>query len=89
MPIWKLTPTNVESTDWQGSTYKGPVVVRAESDKEARELAVSRFVIAVRRVPGQNTSMCPWTQEKLVISEQLENSEYEETGPDEVLFPKE
>lgn len=46
MMIWKLTPTDVESSHWRGSTYKGEVIVRAEDEDEARHLAQSSFGIA-------------------------------------------
>ncbi len=87
MPIWKLEPTNIESTDWQGSYYKGPVVVRAKNDNVARDLASEKFGIAVSIELGQNTPERPWVQEELVKCKQLRNLEYEEAGPEEILSP--
>ena len=88
MPVFKLKPTDVSSNHWEASTYKGPAVVRAKDEESAREKATQEFCIAVRRKPGQNTCLNPWNQKQLVTCERLENSDYDEDKPAEVLSPK-
>ena len=36
MPIWTLEPLDVGNPNWEASTYKGKVIVRAETEKKAR-----------------------------------------------------
>jgi len=89
MPIWRLEPTEIESTDWRRSTYKGQVVVRAKNENEARKLASEKFDTAADVEHGQNTPMNPWFQGELVRCEQLVGSDYVEAGPDAILSPNE
>lgn len=88
MPIWKLEPQNVDSPHWQASLYKGPVIVRAASEQEARHLAMQRFRSATAERAGQDTLLNPWSQEPLVICTQVLHTGYDEAGKDEVLEPR-
>jgi hypothetical protein len=47
MPIWKLLPSDVDSPDWEASTYRGEVIVRAESEMKALEIVTQAYVIAI------------------------------------------
>jgi hypothetical protein len=88
MPIWKLTPINLNDRNWAASTHKGEAIVRAESEKHARDLACLAFVIATHRVPGTTVKVIPWRLSELVTCERLEDSEYPEEGPEGVLVPE-
>ncbi|MEE9130815.1 MAG: hypothetical protein V3T84_12410 [Phycisphaerales bacterium] len=87
MHIWELKPTNIESDHWQGSTYKGEVIVRAEDEDEARRHALVTFRVPTERVPRADTPFPPWTQSELVTCERLDDSDYAEDGPAGVLSP--
>src|SRR4051812_29227712 len=43
MRLWHLIPIDLQAAAWQATIYKGSVVVRAESEQQARELACSDF----------------------------------------------
>jgi hypothetical protein len=43
MRIWKLTPTNLTDPIWKKWSPE-PIIVRAESEREARRLAVEKTV---------------------------------------------
>ena len=43
MPLWKLTPIDMENPNWEASTHKGEVIARAETEEKARSLCVSAF----------------------------------------------
>ena len=88
MPIWKLIPIDKTSDHWRTSTYKGDVIVRASSEKEARATARSEFRTATEVIRGGQTPWdTPWNQPNLVSCQRLEGSPYEEKGPVAVLYP--
>lgn len=61
MMIWKLTPTDVESVHWNGSTYKGEVIVRAKDQDQALHLADSKsWKVRDARLSNDSPS-CPWS----------------------------
>jgi len=89
MPIWRLTPINLQDPEWQASLYKGEVFVRAADADQARQTAAValRTQVDVRRV--QDTSWTtPWTQAHLVTCMREEGSIYQDDGPDAVLWPQ-
>ena len=87
MAIYELKPITLQSPHWEGSTWKGRVIVRAPDESEARLAAAKAFTVARRRHPGQDSPHCPWTDNTLVSCVQLHDSEYDEDGPTEVLYP--
>jgi hypothetical protein len=50
MPIWKLTPIDLEDEEWDRSIYKGDVIVWAKDENEAREVANCRFDKSARHL---------------------------------------
>ena len=88
MPIWKLEPKNLTQRDWNASTYKNTVIVRAQDEKEARNLATQAFGIAVERQAGEPIPIIPWGQDWLVNCSRLEDSKYDEDGPATIIFPE-
>jgi hypothetical protein len=88
MPIWKLTPRVLNSPDWELSTYRSEVIVRARDEAEARELATVEFAIAAEGNPTQPTRLNPWTNDVLVFCETIHNSKHPDAGPAAVLSPR-
>jgi len=86
MPIWKLTPTSKESDHWRGSSYKGKVIVRAATEEAARARAASEYTVAGKKAAGSEAVTSSWDQLACVICQRLIDSDYEDTGPDQVLF---
>lgn len=87
MMIWKLTPTDVESDHWNGVTYKGEVIVRAEDQEQARHLAHSSFVIARDARLSPDSPLPPWRLPELVTCETIDDWEGETDGKVQVLYP--
>ena len=90
MAIWKLEPTDTNSPDWEASTYRGKVIVRAASDIKARQIAAGAFVIGVKvRTGAEKLGDIPWNQPLLVSSVSLQDSDYPENGNQEIVGPPE
>jgi hypothetical protein len=82
--LWQLIPVDLQAAAWQATTYKGPVVVRAASEQQARELACADFSVA--SLPVATTIDPPWTQPGVVRAESVEdNLRYSATGGPEIL----
>ena len=60
MKIWKLKPIDPNHRDWKASTYQGEVIVWAGSEKRAREIATSAFLIATDVTAGEKIHANPW-----------------------------
>ena len=87
--IWRLSPVDPDSLNWKASIYCGQLIIRAPSERRARQIASLALVIAVRRIPGQQTISNPWN--RLVgeaTCERLLDSGYEDEGPDAILSPE-
>ena len=87
MPIWRLEPRNLDDPNWEASSHRGPVLVRASSEASARETAEKAFGVKTRFVPGKGTHVPPWRRPQLVDAEIIENAVYTDEGPDEILEP--
>ena len=88
MPIWQLDPIDPNSPHWKASTHIGSVIARAPDEKRARNLCKLAFSIATERAhPGQDVLFPPWGQEQVVSCHRLEDSEYEDDGPDTIFEP--
>jgi hypothetical protein len=72
MQIYQLSPAVPDAPEWQSSAFKGPVLVRAESEAQARELACDRYWIA-SRAEGRSPA---WAQAELVQAEVLLQPNY-------------
>ena len=84
MRLWHLIPIDLQAAAWQATIYKGPVVVRAESEQQARELACKDFSAA--GLPIATTTDPPWTQAEVVRAEPIEDdARYPATGDPEIL----
>lgn len=72
MQIYQLFPAVTDAPEWQSSAFKGPVLVRAETEAHARELACDRYWIT--SLAAGRTA--PWVRTDLVQAEVLEQSCY-------------
>ncbi len=88
MRIYELKPTSEDSADWKVSEYKGTVIIRAQDEKSARNKVALEFLAFTEAESCSDTPILPWINDKLVICKQLDNSEYDEEGAEEILFPK-
>ena len=89
MRIWRLKAKalNPSSPHWKASTYQGIVIVRAETEADARRLATQAFWIATDKIPLQEVPANPWIHSWLVAAEVLEGSPYNPDGDEEILSP--
>jgi hypothetical protein len=94
MRIWRLTATNPQDPIWKGNWSPEPVIVRAESEAQARRLAEAATSNAFLPIPWQMSPINPWRGYKKKgdlapptlcedIAEQTD--EYSVNGPAEVL----
>ena len=88
MRIWRLKALNFSSRHWEASTYQGNVIVRAETEANARRLATQAFWIATDKIPLQEVPANPWIHSWLVAAEVLEGSEYALDGAEQILYPQ-
>ena len=89
MPIWKLEPADPTADHWRGSKWRASVFIRAKDELAARSMAQNAFGIAPRLVPGAETPLLPWVHDWISTCEQVEDSEYDGKGPDDILGPEE
>ena len=88
MAIWQLRPTEKPSEHWEGSTYKGEVIVRAPDEREARQHAANEFAAMVRHRPGGDSPFPPWKDPALVSCTEAEDLAYDPEGETEILGPE-
>jgi hypothetical protein len=69
--------------------YRGVLIVRAESEKDARQIAMQTLIIGAAYRSGDETTFCPWNIQDLVSCEISLDSGFPVDGRREVLFPPE
>lgn len=87
MPVWKLMPVDLSDPNWEASSHRGRVIVRAPSEDDAREEAERAFGVKTRFKPGAGVAAPPWKRPALVSAEEIEDPRYPPEGPTEVLDP--
>ena len=87
MPLWRLTPIDPTDPNWEASSHRGPAVVRADDEDEARHVAQEAFGVKTRFVPGKGVLAPPWLRPNLVRVEEIEDERFDPEGPTEVLDP--
>ena len=87
MPVWKLTPIDLDDSNWEASSFRGAAVVRARTEAAARRAAAAAFDVSTRFPAGRGVRFPPWGSPELVKAERLEDPRYEAKGPTEVLDP--
>jgi hypothetical protein len=84
MRIWKLTPIDPTDLSWKGYDTK-PMFVRAETAKQAQDLAqYATFRLGVP-IPGQKIEFNPWVGYKTQCEDVTDNTGYSIDGAAEVL----
>lgn len=87
--MWRLSPRpGPRSKNWARSQYDGcdePVIVRAGTADEAREVATAALG---RQHHTRDTLFDPWSYEGDTIIERYEGSEFEIEGEEALLSPK-
>jgi hypothetical protein len=83
--IWRLKALRLSSPHWEASTYQGDVIVRAESEANARRLAAKAFGIRARNGLGRELAN-PWYRPWLVAAEVLKGSQFDPDGEEEILY---
>ncbi len=87
MRIWRLKALKLSSYHWQASIYRGNVIVRAETEADARRLATQAFWKATDKIPGKEVAVNPWSDPRLVAASVLAGSQYDPDGDEEILYP--
>lgn len=85
MKIWKLSIADANSENWSASTFKGNVIVRAETETQARQEAKNQFAIATETVTGQDIRISPWLQQSDTNCSIYETTKYPLEGLQEIL----
>ncbi len=83
--IWHLKVLRPSSAHREASTYQGNVIVRAESEANARRLAAEAFGIRARNGLGRELAN-PWYRPWLAAAEVLEGSQFDPDGEEEILY---
>jgi len=89
MTIWKLIPIDTNHRHWEASRYRGEVIIRADSEEKARQVAASAFRIAATNPPGEELQSDPWKQAALVSAVEITVESYPANGKPEILDPEE
>ncbi len=87
MFVWQLTPVDSTDANWEASSYRGMVVVRAKDEDAAREQAETEFGLKTRFPPGRGIAAPPWKRPALVKAEIINDPRYDSDGPSEILYP--
>lgn len=87
MALWKLSPIDLTDPSWQSSSHRGPAIVRAKNEDQARAIAARSFDLPVGFRPGQGVHAPPWRRASLVRIEAIDDPRFTPDGPDEVLDP--
>ncbi|MAE64708.1 MAG: hypothetical protein CMJ18_10620 [Phycisphaeraceae bacterium] len=83
--IFKLEPLNVESAEWEHSTWRGEVIVRAATEEAARRCAATAFSYV--RDDEADDAASPWLQAAWSSCVPSDDPSYEAEGPTMVIAP--
>ena len=85
MKIYKLTPRNPGSKVWEGSDFKGALIVRAkESDNALRQARLKYKTTQMHMIESQETAYGPWTGANTDF-DYVTDSKYSIEGDEEIL----
>jgi len=87
MLIWRLTPIDLEDPNWEASSHRGLIIVRAPNEASARKAAEEAFGVQTRFPAGKGMRVPPWTRSELVHAEIIDSPIYSAGGTTEVLEP--
>ncbi len=69
MPVYRLTPIEMDNVNWKRSTHRGSCLVKADSEGEARGLAAQEYdmpAVETLRQPDGSLPTRPWNDPTLV-----------------------
>jgi hypothetical protein len=72
MPIYLLTPLDLNAPEWERSIRTEPVQVEGTNEQDARIQAEMHFGIAAKARRGKPTMFSPWGMPTLVNAELVE-----------------
>ena len=87
MPIWKLTPIDLDDPNWETSSHRRLIIVRAPNEVSARKAAEEAFGVQTRFPAGKGMRVPPRTRSELVRAEIIDSPIFSAEGPTEVLQP--
>ena len=87
MAIWSLIPLDLDDPNWEASSHRGPVIVRAPDEVRARQIAAEAFDVKTGFRPGKGMLFPPWTRTSIVKAERTDDPRFDTDGPAEVLEP--
>lgn len=87
MALWTLTPVDLADPNWEASSHRGRVLVRAPNAEAARAIAGQAFDVKTRFKPGQALVVPPWRRAALVTVARVDDPRYDAEGATEVLEP--
>jgi hypothetical protein len=87
MAIWRLCPIDLSDPNWEASSHRAAVIVRAPDENTAREVAEAAFGVKTRFRPGTAIVAPPWKRAELVAVERITDERFEADGPSMVLSP--
>jgi hypothetical protein len=60
MAIWHLIPVDLDDPSWEASSHRGPAVIRAKNEGDAREIAQKAFGVKTGFRPQHRVIAPPW-----------------------------
>ena len=88
MPLWKLTPNDLTDRNWEANSHTGEVIVRAHSEKRAREIAAKAYEAEDNSVPGGEPLYSLWQNIHLVTCLRLESTDLPLHGAEGLVVPE-
>jgi hypothetical protein len=87
MAIWRLRPRDLSDPNWEASSHRAEVIVRAPDEETARDVAEAAFGLKTRFRPGAGIIAPPWKRSHLVIADRITDDRFAADGPNAVLSP--
>lgn len=87
MAIFSLIPVDLNDPNWEASSHRGRVIVRAANEQQARAVAAEAFDVKTGFRPGQGMRFPPWTRASVVRAQRIDDPCFDGKGPAEVLEP--
>lgn len=88
MNIWKLSPVDLSHPNWEASTLKREITVRAENEIQAREIATMKTAIATSRTLGRELRFPPWKSHETAACFIDASEKYPSDGVPGILDPE-
>jgi len=89
MKVFRLIPTDTKDPCWQASTHMGTVVVRADTERDARDMTAFAFKVEKKSHTLERLlTEGPWQREEIVACVVAIDPNYSLAGPEEILSPQ-